>query len=475
MNQQCWPANSRQRETHVEKRRRITGAKSGSRSAPCASVGAFACVVLAAVQAVAAPVVTVAKAPAQEMTYGMDFERLWDWDRLRPEEKKRISELAVKECQVHYVRVAINPLAEQLEGQFEPAHYDQILDMMTHVKAARPDIQFFGSPRPIGEVDWSRRKLVPYTCFPFWITKFTPETDEERSKTNPWKPFEGVDTEKAADYLVRYVRFMKSKGMEIAYLDVKNELDRLIAPPEGKAMALRIRAALGAECPRLMVPSSLSSTGTTKWLQESLDSLGTDYFDIASFHLAESLEETAALARKAGKPLWVTEMHCWRGPDSDAATNTVNLLYLIRTGVGGINDWLSLGNEKKDYKMFRALDDGSLAVMRVYYIYKQLVNTSGGGNYVPTDIPEGLASTAAFVRGNLMTVWLINAGDKPLKGVAVNLGGRKVWSPRIRTVWWGPDNPREGSSGTLDVAVGSESFACDVAPLTLVCYEFDVN
>lgn len=440
---------------------------------------ALLCVFQKFAQAQSSPVVNVSAEPAQQMSYGMDFERLWDWDNLSPEEKKRLAKIAISDCRVHYIRIAINALAEQVEGKFEPAYYDQILDMMAHMKEARPDIKLFASPRPIGEVDWSRRNLVPYTCFPFWITIFEPEADEELSKTRRWKSYTGFDSNKAADYMVRYVRFMKSKGFTIDYLDLKNEIDRLIKPPEGKAMALRIREQLGADSPKLVGPSSFSYSGLAFWMKACLDGLGGDFLDIASVHNTGSdsvpLKDAVELANKLGKQVWNTEMHSWRGPDNVAATNTSHLFEQIRSGVNAVNDWLSLGNKKKEYKMFRAVGEGKLEVMRVYYIYKQLVNTSTGGNYIPTDIPAELSSTVAFIQGKKMTVWLINAGEVPVKGITVNLGGRKIADSQIQTTFWGPDNPREGSTGSQVIRQKKDSFVCEVPAKTLICYEFNIE
>jgi hypothetical protein len=121
------------------------------------------------------------------------------------------------------------------------------------------------------------------------------------------------------------------------------------------------------------------------------------------------------------------------------------------------------------------LDDGSLAIMRIYYIYKQLVNTSGGGRYVPTTIPDGLRCTAAFLRGGQMTVWLLNAETAPLKGVTVNLGKRVIKGTQIKTVWWGPDNPREGGAGKLDVRSRSREYTCDLPAKTLACFAFEIE
>jgi hypothetical protein len=421
-------------------------------------------------------VVTVAREPAQQMMYGMDFERLWSWDTLKPEGKKRLAEVSVKECRVQYVRVAVRSLAEPEEGVFKPEAYDEILEMMSHLKAARPDVKFFGSPRPISGEDGGSRRGLPYTCYPLWITAFAKETHHKTGQAK-WK-FTGFDPVKAADYMVRYVRFMKTKGFAISYLDLKNEIDRLIEADQGKVMAERLRRELGAECPLLVAPSSFEYAGAADWMNACQRGPGIGFFDIASTHNTGSkgsLEGFVAQAREAGKPVWNTELHSWRGPDEAAATNTAKLFYQIRSGVGGINDWLSLGNQKKDFKMFRAMDDGSLEVMRIYFIYKQLVNTSGGGNYVPTTIPAGLSSTAAFARGKLMTVWLLNGHDAPVKRVKVELGGRSVAGASLRTVRWGPDTPREGLSAPLSLPAKSSTVDCDVSPMTLLCLEFETE
>ncbi|MDR1011096.1 MAG: hypothetical protein LBM04_08195 [Opitutaceae bacterium] len=425
-----------------------------------------------AVAARQAPVVTVAETPAQQMAYGMDFERLWSWDTLKPAEQKRHAEAAVRECRVQYARVAVRAAAEPREGVFQPEAYDQILDMMTHLKAARPDLAFFGSPRPIS----TEQKDMPYTCFPMWITEFESIQKEGKRK---WV-YKKFQAEKAADYMARYVRFMKTKGFSITYLDLKNEVDRLVTPRQAGIMAGRLRQQLGVETPLLIAPSSFDYNGAKAWVGAAMKGrdAGDIFFDIVSTHnTAEkgSLEEVATLARKLGKPLWNTELHGWTGPDEDAAVNTAVLLGQIRAGVGGVSDWLSLGNEKKTFKMFRALKDGSLAIMRIYYIYKQLVNTSGEGRYVPTTIPDGLRSTAAFLRGRQMTVWLLNAEPTPLKNVTVNLGKRVIEGTQIKTMWWGPDNPREGSMGKLDARSRSPEFTCDLPARTLICLEFEIE
>ena len=174
-------------------------------------------------------------------------------------------------------------------------------------------------------------------------------------------------------------------------------------------------------------------------------------------------------------PLWNTELHGWCGPDEAAVTNTAKLFTQIRAGIGGFCDWLSLGNQKKTHKMFRAMSDGSLETMRIYYIYRELVNTSGGGRYLPVTLPAGITSGVAFLRDREMSIWLLNSGDQPVSDIAIKLGGRAIGTVEARRVWWGPDNGRVGDSSTLSVVLGATTLCCDLPPMTLQCHTFKIR
>ena len=433
----------------------------------------------AAEDAARAPVTTleVALKAGQPMLYGMDFERLWSWGptKMAPTgllEKKRLMELAVGECKVHYVRVAINGGAELVEGTFDESAYDDILEVMTLCKEANPDVKFFASPRPIKEAV----KSAPWGMFPVWIAddeKYTDSKGREKWKKGFFKP------EKAGDYMVRYLKFMQSKGFTITYLDLKNESCIRLRPAALAIMAKRIKAAMGDEAPLLLAPSSFDYMIGGAWLDEAGKWPGTGFIDIVSTHNTRGeqsgdLDEFVKRARKMKKAVWNTEFHAIRGPDNEAAANTQYLFKQIRGGVSGINDWLSLGNEKKDYKMFRTMNDGSLEVMRIYYIYKQLVNTSNEGHYYATTIPDGLTSTVAFIKGNVMTVWLLNGSDTAVEAVPVTIGGRRIQGETVKMMSWTPDNVREGTVDQL--AVTSEnSFTVDVGAQSLICFEFNLK
>ncbi|QNN20849.1 hypothetical protein HED60_00715 [Planctomycetales bacterium ZRK34] len=410
----------------------------------------------------------------QTMTYGMDFERLWYWN-LKPEQADKLARLAVSECQVDYVRVGIDGGAEFEEGQFDWSVYDKQLDCMTRLQAANPKLKFFASPRPFHEAIHDRydknsvqAKNSPYTCFPLWIGVFeNPYSDKRKFQQFKW--------DKAADYLVRQIQFFNRKGFPIAYVDVKNENDVYYFAPELKQMVLRMRQQLGDQMPKVIAPSSYSWRNGVKWMEQAIKTGNADFFDIAASHNTRnqgSPEEFVSLARSLNRPVWNTELHSFHGPDDEAVANTQILWQHIRAGFSGINDWLSLGNRKKTHKMFRNVR-GEVEVMRTYYIFKQLVNTSGGGRYLPTNIPDNLTTTAAFIKGDLLTVWVLNSSPKDVKDMTVRLPGRRLTEATIQVMHWGPDNRREGVPSHTKMTA-ADSFTIDALANSLYCFTVHV-
>ena len=316
----------------------------------------------------------------QQMTYGMDFERLWYWDSLEKTEKIKLMDVAFKKCRVDYARVAISGGAEIKEGDIKWEAYDKILDCMAHIKQARPDIKFFASPQPFHV----SVKGSPYTCYPLWITPAVAAGKKGKKRAKGFFP------DKAADYLVRYLKFITSKGYKITYIDTKNECCRNLRPAPIAKMVRRMKEQLKDDMPIVIAPSSYDYRCGAKWLQDAIDAKDTDFFQIAASHntkMRGSMEEFAALAATIGKTSWNTELHFFKGPDELACAHTAVLWQHVRAGFSGINDWLSLGNEKKTHKMFRSVE-GKLVIMRIYYIFKKLVNTSGGGNYLHSEIAD---------------------------------------------------------------------------------------
>lgn len=411
-------------------------------------------------------VVNVDSELQQQMTYGMDFERLWHFrENGKDVDLDELARVSVQECRVDYVRVAIAGGAELVEGEYNWEFYDKQLEIMRALQRARPDIQFFASPRPVH----NDQEGAPFTPFPLWISVWQNPLLEDPTMPRQFLRFEW---DKAADYYVRYLRFMKEQGFKITYLDIINEGTRHLRPPELAKMADRIREQMGTEMPLVIAPSAHNRPEAIKWIEEAVEIGRADFWDITACHNTSergSLEEFMAVAKRLDRPVWNTELHKFEGPDDEAAAHSEVLFRYIRAGHSGINDWCSLGNRKKVQSMFRNLD-GDLEVMRVYYIFKQLVNTSCGGHYLKSDIPDGLTSTAAFYnpQNELTTVWVLNASEKPVE-TAIHIAGR---SGRLAEIhWWGPDNAREGSIQTEGLE-GDGSTPRLLEADTLYCFTF---
>lgn len=406
-------------------------------------------------------VIRVDSKPRQQMIYGMDFERLWHLGALR--DLDGLARLAVQECKVDYVRVAINGAAEIEEGKLDWSVYDgEIFRVMRAFQKANPRIKFFASPRPFHEAVPGS----PFTSFPLWITEFQDPSNRRAGVTFHW--------EKAADYLVRQIRYMQKQGFNIAYMDSKNECCLFLRPGDIGRMIDRVRKQLGSKMPLVIAPSSHNRAAGQAWLEEAMKIGRTDFFDIISTHKTDqqkgTFEDFMGVAGKLRKPVWNTEMHGFEGPDDLAVANSIHLWQHARAGFSGMNDWLSLGDTGKDHKMFRNVSR-DLEVMRTYYIFKQLVNSSGGGNYLYSTIPSGLTSTAAFVQGNRVTVWALNSSATPVKGVVVQLDGIPLASPSVDVLRWGPDNGREGTRGRVAMTPGAP-FTQDIDANALYCFTF---
>ncbi|HMP77808.1 MAG TPA: hypothetical protein PKE12_16050 [Kiritimatiellia bacterium] len=398
--------------------------------------------------------------PRQQMRYGMDFERLWHLSdggvRINYDE---LADWAVNSCRVDYVRIAINPAAELNEGVTNWAVYNSQLDMMRAFQRARPDLKYFASPRPLQ----NEQSGAPFTPYPLWISIWSNAFDEAT------RSFVRLEAEKGAAYYARFLRFMKDQGFTMTYLDALNEATLHLRPGDVARMMDALRAEMGAEMPLVIAASAHNWEQATSWILEAQAIGRADFWDITASHntgTQGSLLDFAEQARKLDRPIWNTEIHNWTGPDDVAVRNTDFLFRHIRAGYSGLNDWLSLGNEVKEHKMLRNVR-GQLVLMRIYFIFMHLVNTSNGGRYLHTDQPRDLTSSVAFIQEDLglITVWALNGNTTPAN-VRIEIPGYACHPTGVR--WWSPDNGREGSvlttglgvASTLDYTLEGDSLYC---------------
>src|SRR5690606_11323467 len=231
---------------------------------------------------------------SQNVLFGVAAERLWSWRRSITEQ---LADLAVGQMRPNYVRVAIDGAYEREKGKKNEAAYEEILEMMTAMRKANPEICFFASPRPIHEAYtrkekdtlWGHVENGVFSPFPLWIQKW-----EKTDKTRKMKDGTIVNRFVKGDFVVEdwvqyyadYLNFMHKKGFDITYMDATNE-QTIVTPEHTKYLMEELPPKLnkGVKMPKIIAPSSWSTLGATEWLRKVDISKEEDRsFDIAASH-----------------------------------------------------------------------------------------------------------------------------------------------------------------------------------------------
>lgn len=398
-------------------------------------------------------IVTVSNSRKQQLFFGIDAERLWYW-RIN-ELSSQLADLGVGQLKSSFVRVAINCEYEREEGVKKPSAYDKILNAMGAMKAINPNILFFASPRPLAEAytaqetqdKWNGK--VPWSPYPTWVYPV------KQGSNGSWSVVDNqFNINKLIRYYSDYLNFMHDKGFKISYLDATNEKN-IITPSINKQLYIGIKNSIkpGVHMPEMVVPSSWSREQGVDWLN-SVKGDEKDYFTIAATHNTDKAGTAAAFVNKANsmdKASWNTELHGWVGIETiDEVLNSEVLWEHLRAGFQGIATWLFYGPlAGKDHTMIWS-SSTEIKLSAKYEIYKQVVNNSNGGYYYDIEIPDNVNTiTAAFQKDNILSVWILNKGDKELKDLSFFLQGRSI-KGGIDCIKWNGNLPKAGSSYSIN-------------------------
>lgn len=417
--------------------------------------------------------ITVSPTTKQQMRFGIDAERLWFW---RSSLKSELAELAVKELQSDYVRVAINCAYEREQGVKNPAAYDQILEMMTAMKAANPQIKFFASPRPLDEAYTPTEELAifgaedgcPWAPYPGWIMGFSGFGGIFGS--------DGFNKDEALQYLVDYLNFMDQKGFQIDYLDLTNEKN-VITPGITKYMYNCMPAMLNptVKMPAFVVPSTWSRQQGIDWLK-SVNKTANEHlaFEIAGTHNTDPAGTPEAFvteAKKLNKEVWNTELHGWTGIAlRDEVLNSNYLWEHIRAGFSGIDSWLFFGPLiGKDHTMIWA-STTQIVKSGKYEMFKKLVNNANRGYYLETTMPNSNCMTASFIKDTVLTIWTLNKATAPLNNVKFVIQNKNIQNKSIEITKWNSKLSRQGTASQI-TALNADNFTHTLDSASLYCFK----
>ncbi len=391
----------------------------------------------------------------QKMRYGMDYERLWFWTGgLNAAERDSVAKWSAIDTRIDFVRVAINSGYELEEGTFNLSAYtNKIIPLMQEMQEANPDIKFYASPRPLDEATDN----VAWQPYPQWIT------GSSGSNSN----FD-FDWRKCAEYLERYILLMKSHGFKISFMDLTNEWQSndggsRITQADYRDITEYLKSNLdAADMPQIIGPSSWNYSQGRNWIDNLDTTRRRNSVNIAASHntdrsgtsqqFADAVRDTLG----ANTEIWNTEIHGWKSTSSANETTTFYYyLNQIRAGFSGINGWLAIGTTNQGHSYI--LNPSGTPRRNVkYFIFKKLSATSNYGyalniiqepaalNLDPgvsdDDPDENPTLTAALIKGNLMTVWVINhsTSNVPLN---ITPSGRTISESTVkRTRWTDPDD-----------------------------------
>ncbi|NGM63101.1 hypothetical protein G5B30_14415 [Sphingobacterium sp. SGG-5] len=431
-------------------------------------------------------VVVVSDQQKQQLRFGVDAERLWFW---RSGNKDELAKAAVGDMQSDYVRVAINAAYEREYGNKNESAYHEILEMMTAMRAANPNIKFFASPRPLHEAYNSQEAAdvwgpgnTPWSPFPAWIQQWRQDGTAVRDGiTVPKWVKSYFDSDAWVQYYADYLNFMHDKGFDIAYMDVTNE-QTIITPALTKYLYENMPAKLniGVQMPLLVTPSSWNTQGGINWLDAVDQSKGEHLvFAVAASHNTGeggSLEEFVAKATQLGAEPWNSELHGWVGTDDlkqEIMTSTVFWEHL-RAGYSGIDTWLFFGSlAGRPHSM---INSNGVIIEKAgkYEIFKQVVNNANRGYYVDIPCPTEESITAAFIKDKVLSIWILNRGQDKIESVKFRMPGHGDFESKVEVIKWQEDLPKSGDEYDVNMAT-STSFVTDIEGESLYFFKLNIK
>lgn len=253
------------------------------------------------------------------------------------------------------------------------------------------------------------------------------------------------------------------------------------------------------DIPTIVAPSAHNYQEGTWWVDDSLNTQEKkDAVEIAACHntgrngTAKEFADTVATYCNPGTEIWNTEVHGWKSTSSENETTSFYYyLETIRAGFGGINGWLAIGTTNQGHSYI--LNPSGTPTRNVkYHIFQKLSSTSNYGHALDIieepgvdvlnapldsndDIIDGRAyrNVAAFIKGNLMTIWVINenATSVPLE---ISPFGKTIGTSTIRQTRWTDPSDVEGFQSLIPVISNTE-FNAVIPGESVVCFEITLN
>jgi len=250
---------------------------------------------------------------------------------------------------------------------------------------------------------------------------------------------------------VRYLLLMKSYGFKISYLDVTNEWqadfggrvtqhdvrdvseylnETYLANPWPHPDLDSNLLLTADDIPQIVAPSSWNYDEGRRWI---------DGLNSSRERNAIQVEEYC----NPGTEIWNTEVHGWKSTsNADEVLTSAFMFEAINAGFHGLSGWLAIGTTNQGHS-YILNPSGSPSRNVKYYMFEKLTNTSHRGYALEVNEPDEFeadsldadASVSALIRGNVMSVWVLNHSDTE-HSVAITPKGRKISDYPINSTRW---------------------------------------
>jgi hypothetical protein len=232
--------------------------------------------------------------------------------------------------------------------------------------------------------------------------------------------------------------------------------------------------------PKFVGPSSWNYSQGGSWISNLNTPEKRAAVDIAAGHntdrtgsaqgFADQVHELMAAHPDWNPEIWNTEVHGWKSTSGENETTSFYyMLEKIRAGFSGLNGWLAIGQTNQGHA-YILNQNGTRRRNVKYFLFKKLSETSNyGHNLNIISEPAQLSHTAALIKGNLMTVWVINQGAS---SVPINVvpAGRTISESSIKRTRWTDASDVEGFVSHEPVT-SSSAFWSSIPAESVCCFE----
>ncbi|MGD7653088.1 MAG: hypothetical protein ACQCXQ_07735 [Verrucomicrobiales bacterium] len=375
---------------------------------------------------------------------------------------------------VDLLRVCFDKHQELERGRKNMGYYDLQVASMRQIKAVRPDIRFWATPKTDYDGYGTKNNL------PDWIYR---GGGYSGGRYDPNKLEVGL----FAKFLADYLEHMQRMGVPIFGLSPMKEWSQVVSPEKTSDV---IRALKGEcesrrlEMPIIVGPASWSVKGGIRDLKK-VKKLGDAHLYAGfSTHQYQGAGEAdmrrfVELAEEMGQRAFDDETNIGGGGRthgveprmSSPVGSFCRRARGYRAGLAGelvFEIWSRGINSETRSIYFKR--NGVAKRMRAYWLFRAFASTTLRAHYIPSGLvtPREGVETMAFLKGDDLTLWVMNQGEEGVESVDIALkGGQLKRRSGVEVLRWSEEIASERGESSVMQAESETGWTVEVPPVSI--------